>query len=107
MNDIEAADARAQYDAEVKKILTNKEILAWFLQYCVDDWRNFILCVIWVFGIEEKAEAKGMAKGTRKGQDDLASLLRKLTPGSEDFNMAISENPEDREIVFKKYGMAE
>ena len=46
MNDIEAADARAQYDAEVKKILTNKEILAWFLQYCVDDWRNFILCVI-------------------------------------------------------------
>ena len=48
-----------------------------------------------------------MAKGTRKGQDDLASLLRKLTPGSEDFNMAISENPEDREIVFKKYGKAE
>ena len=40
MNDIEAADARAQYDAEVKKILTNKEILAWFLQYCVDEFEG-------------------------------------------------------------------
>ena len=50
-------------------------------------------------GIEEKGKAKG--------EDKLASLLRILTPGSEDFNMAISENPEDREIVFKKYVMAE
>ena len=30
-NDIEVADVKAQYDAEVKKILANKEILAWIL----------------------------------------------------------------------------
>jgi len=54
-------------------------------------------------GIEEKGMAKGMAEGENK----LASLLRKLVPGSDDFNKAISEDSEARAEVFKKYGMSE
>ena len=54
-------------------------------------------------GIEEKGIAKGMAEGENK----LASLLRKLVPGSDDFNKAISEDIEARAEVFKKYGMSE
>ena len=42
-NDIEVADVKAQYDAEVKKILANKEILAWILQYCVDEFKGMPL----------------------------------------------------------------
>lgn len=43
MSDIETADLRAQYDAEVKKILANKEVLAWVLQYCVDEFKGMPL----------------------------------------------------------------
>ena len=58
-------------------------------------------------GIEEKGIAKGMAKGMAEGENKLASLLRKLVPGSDDFNKAISEDIEARAEVFKKYGMSE
>ena len=62
-------------------------------------------------GIEEKGMAKGMAegmaKGVAEGENKLASLLRKLVPGSDDFNKAISEDSEARAEVFKKYGMSE
>ena len=52
-------------------------------------------------GIEEKGIAQGMAAG----EDKLASLLRKLIPGSEDYKNAISDDIEVRAAVFKKYGM--
>ena len=58
-------------------------------------------------GIEEKGMAKGMAKGVAEGENKLASLLRMLVPGSDDFNKAISEDSEARAEVFKKYGMNE
>ena len=58
-------------------------------------------------GIEEKGIARGMAQGLTAGEDKLASLLRKLVPGSDDFNKAISEDSEVRAEVFKKYGMGE
>ena len=51
--------------------------------------------------------AKGMAKGVAEGENKLASLLRMLVPGSDDFNKAISEDSEARAEVFKKYGMNE
>ena len=41
-NDIEVADAKAQYDAEVKKILANKEILAWILKFCTDEFKGML-----------------------------------------------------------------
>ena len=60
-------------------------------------------------GIEEKGIAQGiaqgMAQGMAAGEDKLASLLRKLIPGSEDYKNAISDDIEVRAAVFKKYGM--
>jgi hypothetical protein len=38
--DLENADARTQYDENVKKILSNKIILAWILKYAVSEFTN-------------------------------------------------------------------
>ncbi len=42
-NDLEIAGGKAQYDEEVKRILSNKVILAWILKYCVKEMEEFSL----------------------------------------------------------------
>ena len=39
-NILEVSDNRARYDAEAKKILANKTILAWILKYVVQEFKN-------------------------------------------------------------------
>ena len=39
-NTLDIAGEKARYDAEVKKILSDKRILAWILQYCVQEFSH-------------------------------------------------------------------
>lgn len=40
-NDIDATDGKSKYDAQVKKVLANKIILAWILKYTVKEFFEF------------------------------------------------------------------
>ena len=53
-----------------------------------------------------KGRAEGMEKGMAKGEDMVIALLRKLTPGSEDFYKALNASPEERRELYKNYGIA-
>ena len=54
----------------------------------------------------EKGMAKGRAEGMAKGEDLVIALLRKLTPGSEDYDKALNASAEERRELYKKYGIA-
>jgi hypothetical protein len=54
----------------------------------------------------DRVEARGVEKGMAKGEDMVISLLRKLTPGSEDYNKALNASAEERRELYKKYGIA-
>ena len=41
-----------------------------------------------------------------KGEDMIISLLKKLTPGSEDYYKALNASSEERKELYKKYGIA-
>ena len=64
-------------------------------------------------GVEKgiaKGRAEGMAEGRvegmAKGEDMVIALLRKLTPGSEDYDKALNASAEERRELYKKYGIA-
>ena len=42
-NVLESAGDKARYDAQVKKILADKNILAWILKYAVQEFRDFTI----------------------------------------------------------------
>lgn len=42
-NVIEAADEKAQYDSEARKIVSDKGILAWIARYAVDELKSCTL----------------------------------------------------------------
>ena len=42
-NALEAAEDKAKYDAQVKKILADKNILAWILKYAAQEFRDFTI----------------------------------------------------------------
>lgn len=54
----------------------------------------------------DRVEARGMEKGMAKGEDMAIALLRKLTPGSEDYYKALNASAEERRELYKKYGIA-
>ena len=54
----------------------------------------------------DRVEARGMEKGMAKGEDMIVALLKKLTPGSEDYNKVLNASPEERRELYKKYGIA-
>ena len=41
--DIEAADVNVRYDESIKQLLANKEILAWIMKYCVDEFKDYAI----------------------------------------------------------------
>ena len=53
----------------------------------------------------DRVEAKGIEKGVTKGEDMIISLLKKLPPGSEDYNKALNASAEERKELYKKYGI--
>jgi hypothetical protein len=54
----------------------------------------------------DKVEARGVEKGMAKGEDMVIALLRKLAPGSEDYNKALNASAEERRELYRKYGIA-
>ena len=53
----------------------------------------------------DRVEAKGIEKGVTKGEDMIIALLKKLPPGSEDYNKALNASAEERKELYKKYGI--
>ena len=55
----------------------------------------------------EKGRAEGMekgrAEGMEKGENMVIALLKKLTPGSEDYYKALNASPEERRELYNKY----
>ena len=56
--------------------------------------------------VEARGMEKGRAEGMAKGEDMIIALLRKLTPGSEDYYKALNASSEERKELYKKYGIA-
>ncbi len=56
--------------------------------------------------VEARGVEKGRAEGMVKGEDMIISLLKKLTPGSEDYYKALNASSEERKELYKKYGIA-
>ena len=58
---------------------------------------------------EERSEGRkegiieGKREGIVKGADMFASLIKQLTPGSEEFNRALNATEEERQELYKKY----
>ena len=42
----------------------------------------------------------------REGENMLATLLKKLTPGSDEFDRALNGTQEEREALYEKYGIS-
>ena len=55
--------------------------------------------------VEAKGEAKGITKGMTKGEEKLIALLKKLTPGSEEYFKVLNASAEERKEFYKKYGI--
>ena len=57
--------------------------------------------------VAEDARREGEKNGKEIGADMLAALLKKLTPGSDEFDRALNGTQEEREALYKKYGITE
>ena len=56
---------------------------------------------------EERGLKVGEERGLKVGEDRLAALLRKLTPGSEDYLKALNGTSEERAKLYLKYGVVD
>ena len=54
----------------------------------------------------DRVEAKGMEKGVTKGEDMIIALLKKLPPGSEDYNKALNASAESAGNCIKSMGLS-
>ena len=45
-------------------------------------------------------------EGEKNGADMLATLLKKLTPVSDEFDRALNGTQEEREVLYEKYGIS-
>ena len=52
-------------------------------------------------------EESGFKLGEEHGRNRFATLLKKLNPGSEEFNQALNAAPELLEQLYKKYNITE
>ena len=55
--------------------------------------------------VRAASEARGEAHGEIRGADKLAALLKKLTPGSDEYYRALNASPEERNAMYLKYGI--
>ena len=56
-------------------------------------------------GLKE-GRAEGLQDGLKKGENLLAALICKLTPGTEDYDKALHGSSEDRQALYAKYNIA-
>jgi hypothetical protein len=55
---------------------------------------------------EKNGKKIGKEIGKEIGADMLAALLKKLTPGSDEFDRALNGTQEEREALYEKYGIS-
>ena len=56
---------------------------------------------------EKNGKIIGEKIGEKRGTEMVLSLLKKLTPGSDEYDRALNGTQEEREALYKKYGIAE
>ena len=84
---------------EIRSMAQDKEVKNMLTQEMFErmDWASY----------GEEREEEGMEKGMEKGENKLADLLKKLTPGSADFDKALNATSAERKELYKKYGIAD
>ena len=80
--------------AEVRKMLETEYNEEEILKIVAEDARR-------------EGEKNGKIIGEKRGTEMVLSLLKKLTPGSDEFDRALNGTQEEREALYKKYGIAE
>ena len=53
----------------------------------------------------EQGLEEGRAEGSAEGEARLASLIMKLTPGTYEYQTALTGSNEDRRLLYEKYGV--
>ena len=94
----------ARIHTEIRSMAQDKEVQNMLTQEMFErmDWASY--------GEEregEEREEEGMQKGIEEGENKLADLLKKLTPGSADFDKALNATTAERKELYRKYGIAD
>ena len=92
---------------EIRSMAQDKEVQNMLTQEMFErmDWASY--------GEEREEEGmqkgieEGMQKGIEEGENKLADLLKKLTPGSADFDKALNATTAERKELYRKYGIAD
>ena len=79
--------------AEVRKMLETEYNEEEILKIVAEDARR-------------EGEKNGKIIGEKRGTEMVLSLLKKLTPGSDEFDRALNGTQEEREALYKKYGIS-
>ena len=84
---------------EIRSMAQDKEVQNMLTQEMFErmDWASY----------GEEREEEGMQKGIEEGENKLADLLKKLTPGSADFDKALNATTAERKELYRKYGIAD
>ena len=100
-------EALARIRTEIRSMAQDKEVQNMLTQEMFErmDWASY--------GEEREEEGiqkgieEGMQKGIEEGENKLADLLKKLTPGSADFDKALNATTAERKELYRKYGIAD
>ena len=89
----------ARIRTEIRSMAQVKEVQNMLTQEMFErmDWASY----------GEEREEEGMQKGIEEGENKLADLLKKLTPGSADFDKALNATTAERKELYRKYGIAD
>ena len=89
----------ARIHTEIRSMAQDKEVQNMLTQEMFErmDWASY----------GEEREEEGMQKGIEEGENKLADLLKKLTPGSADFDKALNATTAERKELYRKYGIAD
>ena len=89
----------ARIRTEIRSMAQDEEVQNMLTQEMFErmDWASY----------GEEREEEGIGKGIEKGENKLADLLKKLTPGSADFDKALNATSAERKELYRKYGIAD
>ena len=87
--------------AEVRKMLETEYNEEEILKMIAEDARREGEKNGKIFG-----EKIGEKIGEKRGTEMVLSLLKKLTPGSDEYNRALNGTQEEREALYEKYGIS-
>ena len=56
---------------------------------------------------ERRGEKRGKKLGKKLGREEFVSLLKKLVPGSDEYEKALNAGEEELEELYRRYGIQE